>query len=101
MLIAIIADPTAPVYSSAPGTDEDAAGTPTVANFNAATAASFNQCFLIALDFESMFRAGMVKILLQQYLPLADVSRCSKLCVYRRIRPAEPGAVWRAALDRR
>jgi hypothetical protein len=26
-----------------------------------------NQCFLIALDFESMFRAGMVKILLQQY----------------------------------
>ena len=36
-----------------------------------------------------------------RFVPLADVSRCSKLCVYRRIRPAEPGAVWRAALDRR
>jgi hypothetical protein len=32
-----------------------------------ATRALLNQCFLIALDFESMFRAEMVKILLQQY----------------------------------
>jgi hypothetical protein len=29
--------------------------------------ALLNQCFLIVLHFESMFRAGMVKILLQQY----------------------------------
>src|SRR5262249_32522842 len=31
--------------------------------------ALLNQCFLIALDFESMFRAGMVKILLQHNPP--------------------------------
>ena len=31
--------------------------------------ALLNQCCLFVLDFESMFRAGMVKMLLQQYLP--------------------------------
>jgi hypothetical protein len=35
-----------------------------------------NQCFLIALDFESMFRARMVKILLQQYRHEAADSEC-------------------------
>jgi hypothetical protein len=40
------------------------------------TRALLNQCFLIALDFESMFRAGTVKILLQQYRHEMDV-----LCV--------------------
>jgi len=35
-----------------------------------------NQCFLIALDFESMFRAGMVKILLQQYRHFSDLGSC-------------------------
>src|SRR4029450_11806622 len=33
----------------------------------AAPAASFNQCCLLVLGFESMFRAEMLKILLQQY----------------------------------
>jgi hypothetical protein len=36
-------------------------------------AAILNQLCLLPLDFESMFRAGVIKILLQQYLPLADV----------------------------
>jgi hypothetical protein len=35
-----------------------------------------NQCCLLALDFESMFRAGMVKILLQQYRHKADTPTC-------------------------
>src|SRR5262249_47791361 len=36
--------------------------------------AFLNQRCLIALEFESMFRAEMLKILLQQYLPIADIS---------------------------
>jgi hypothetical protein len=38
-----------------------------------------NQCFLIALDFESMFRAGMVKILLQQYPPKSGLIHHNKI----------------------
>jgi hypothetical protein len=41
--------------------------------------ALLNQRCVLALDIESMFRVEMLKILLQQYLPLGDLSKCSKL----------------------
>jgi hypothetical protein len=41
--------------------------------------ALLNQRCVLALDIESMFRVEMLKILLQQYLPLATKVRRSKL----------------------
>jgi hypothetical protein len=43
------------------------------------TCALLNRCCAFVRDLESMFRAGMLKILLQQYLPHAEVGAVLQL----------------------